>query len=515
MLNVEKATQKKRIQFFGQEARKKLLEGVDAVANPVRVTMGAKGRNVVTSYGHTTKDGVTVAKDVELYDDPAAQGARLIKVAAVKTCDVAGDGTTATCVLAQRMIHEGMRFIEQGKDCQDLKREMEACKDVIVSALKAQAKSVINVRQIANISANSEVIGALVADAVSAVGVDGLVTIENTYDETKVEVVEGMQIDRGMVTPIFVTEGERRRAEYASPKVLLYKGKIHDVLGLSKVMEEVIKIGDPLFIVADDYDLPVLRLLEINKIRGLKLLPIKSPMMYHDETLDDIAVYTGATVVTEADGFKNFRLSWLGHVKSVVATPERTILRADDERAQAITERVATIYEHAKDFKDSEKRNIEKRASRLNGKMAIVKLASTTDDEGREVRDRIEDAIYASQAALEMGLVAGGGYAYLVASRTLTGLDKQLTEGLSVIYTALEAPLRQIVRNAGKNDTDIIRKCAIENVGYNVVTEQFEDLVATGVVDPLKVVVTAFENALSVAVLALTTEVVMCEAKTE
>src|SRR3990167_8839020 len=332
MMNVEKIAPKVRKQYFGQEARKLLLAGVDAVANPVRMTMGAKGRNVITSYGHTTKDGVTVAKDVELFDAPEGHGARLIKAASIKTCDVVGDGTTQVCVLAQKMIHEGMRLIEQGKDCQDLKREMEACKEPVMNALKAQAKEVTDIRAIANISANDELIGGLVAEAVQAVGVDGLVTIENTYEESKVEVVEGMQIDRGMITPVFVTEGERRRAEYDSAKVLIYRGKIHDVLGLGKVLEEVVKTGSPLFIVADDYDLPVLRLLEINKIRGIKLLPIKSPMVYHEETVDDIAVYTGATPVTEADGFKNFRLSWLGHVKSAVSTPERTILRADDER---------------------------------------------------------------------------------------------------------------------------------------------------------------------------------------
>jgi len=511
MNELQQMRPKVRTQYFGQEARKLIMDGVDAVANAVKVTMGAKGRNVVTSYGHTTKDGVTVARDVELFDAPSAHGARLIKAASVKTCDVVGDGTTQVCVLAQKMIHEGMRFIEQGKDCQDLKREMESCKDIIIESLKAQSKPVTDIRAIANISANDKIIGGLVAEAVSAVGVDGLVTIENTYEETKVEIVEGMQVDRGMITPVFVTEGERRRAEYESAKVLIYKGKIHDVIGLGKVLEGVVKNGNPLFIVADDYDLPVLRLLEINKIRGIKLLPIKSPMVYHDDCLDDIAVYTGATVVTEADGFKDFRPSWLGHVKSVVSTLERTILRADDERTEAIKARVASIFEHAKAFRDAEKRNVEKRASRLDGKMAIVKLAATTEEEGREMRDRIEDAIYAAQAALEMGVVAGGGVTYLMASKALLGKDTKLTEGLSVVYTALEAPLRQIVRNAGKNDTDIIRKAEELNKGYNVVTEQFEDLMATGIVDPLKVAITAFENALSVAMLALTTEVVICE----
>lgn len=508
MTSIEQIKPKKREQFFGQEARRLVVAGVDAVANAVKVTMGAKGRNVVTSYGHTTKDGVTVARDIELYDAPEAHGAHLIKAAAQKTCDVVGDGTTQVCVLAQKMIKEGTRLIEDGKDCQDLKREMEACKEFVLTALKAQAQPVTDIRAIANISANDECLGKLVAEAVVAVGVDGLVTIENTYEETKVEIVEGMQIDRGMVTPVFVTEGERRRAEYDGVRVLIYKGKIHDVIGLGKVLEEVVKAGNPLLLVADDYDLPVLRLLEINKIRGIKLLPIKAPMVFHDEVLDDIAIYSGATIVTEADGFKNFRLSWLGHVRSAVSTPERTILRADDERADAIKMRVASIYEHAKAFTDREKREVEKRASRLNGRMAIVKLAATTEEEGREIRDRIEDAIYASQAALEMGVVPGGGFAYLSAI-----LRTNATDGENVVNAALEAPFRQIVRNAGKNDSDILRQAKTSQKGYNVVTEQFEDFVLSGVVDPLKVAITAFENALSVAVLALTTEVVICESE--
>lgn len=512
-MNIEKIETKKRITLYGTEAREKILAGVDRVADAVRVTMGAKGRNVITSYGHTTKDGVTVAKDIELFDAPEAHGARLIKAASVKTCDVAGDGTTLTCVLAQKMIHEGMRLIDEGKDCQDLKREMEACKPVVLEALKAQSQPVTDIRAIANISANDETLGGLVAEAVQAVGVDGLVTIENTYEETKVEVVEGMQIDRGVFHPVFYTENDRQRSEYNSPKVLVYNGKLHDAVGLAKVLEVEAQAGNPVLIVANDYDEIVLRMLAISKMKGAQLLPIKAPMVYHDETLDDIAVYTGATIATEADGFKNFRPSWFGHVKSVVSTPERTIVRSDDERAEAIAARVASIYEHAKNFRDAEKRNIEKRASRLNGKMAIVKLAATTEEEGREVRDRIEDAIYASQAALEMGIVRGGGFTLAEAVKTVVPNGIFPTDGSIVIAAALNAPTKQIARNAGKNEADILRECKTRGLGYNVVTEQFEDFMVTGVVDPLKVVTTAFENALSVAVLALTTECIVYEVK--
>jgi len=506
MMDIQKQEPKPRLSFYGNDARRLIVKGVDAVANAVKVTMGAKGRNVITSYGHVTKDGVTVARDVELYDAPESHGAKLIKAASVKTCDVVGDGTTQVCVLAQKMIHEGMRLIEQGKDPQDLKREMDACKDSVIASFKAQAQPVTDIRSIANISANSEEIGALVAEAVQAAGVDGLVTIENTYEGTRVEIVEGMQVDRGMVYPVFATELERRRATYETTKVLIYKGKLHDAIGLAKVLEEVVKTGSPILIIADDYDLPVLTLLANNKNRGLKLLPIKAPMVFHDETLDDIAVYSGARIVTEADGFKNFPMSSLGTVKSVVSTMERTVILSFEDRKEAITKRVEEIYELAKSFRDAEKRNVEKRASRLKGKMAIVKLASTTEEEGREIRDRIEDAIYASQAALEMGVIPGGGVTY----RNATNLQED-TDGARVIVLALMEPMRQIIRNAGKNDADILKMAKETGKGYNVKTDQFEDFLSTGVVDPLKVAITAFENALSVATLALTTEVLICD----
>lgn len=495
--------------LYSSAARKKLLEGVDAVANAVKVTMGAKGRTVVTSQGHTTKDGVTVARDIEILDDKAAaHGARLIKAASVKTCDVAGDGTTTVCVLAQAMIHEGMRVIEQGKDPQDLKREMEEVKPLIIDALKTQAKPITDVREIANVSANDTVLGGIVAEAVGAVGVDGLVTVENTYGATEVEIVEGMQVDRGATYPVFYTDSQRRRCSYDEMTVLMFKGKIHDLQGLAKLLEPLASAGKSILIIADDYEDTVMRMLALSRAQnGLRVLPIKSPAVYHDETLEDLAIYTGATLVTEADGFKNFKASWLGQVKSCVATGERTILRAMPERSEAIEARALAILEDAKQFRDAEKRNVEKRASRLKGKMAIVKMAATTEEEGKEQRDRVEDAIYASQAALEMGVVAGGGYALLRTSKVLSGLS----EGSAVIGHALKSPMRQIVRNAGKNDSEIIRGALDNWLGYNVVTDQFEDLMATGIVDPLKVVLTAFENALSVAILALTTEVVIAD----
>ncbi len=497
--------------FYGRDARLKLMEGVDRVANAVKVTMGAKGRNVTTSYGHTTKDGVTVARDIEIFDDAAqAKGAKLIKSAAVRTCDVVGDGTTQVCVLAQSIIKGGLRMLDEGKDAQDLKRELEEVKEPILQALRAQAKMTEDIEQIASISANDPKIGKIVSDAVKAVGADGLVTIENTYGENTVEVVEGMQIDKGVFLTSFFTDYERRRAEYEDISVMIFKGKLHDVVTLGKVLEPLAKEGKPILIIADDYETSALRMLELSRIQaGIQILPIKSPHIYHDEVLEDIAVYSGARVVTEADGLKNFKKEWFGHLKHLVANTERTIVRSDMDKLPAIEARVKGIYESAKELVESERRNVEKRAARLQGKMAIIKLSASVNEEGKELKDRVEDAVFASQAALEMGIIPGGGYSYLVASQEIT----RETDGARLLSGALQAPLRQIVKNAGKNDAEVSRKCALNKLGYNVVTEQFEDFFASGVVDPLKVALTAFENALSVAILALTTEVIISDKK--
>lgn len=494
---------------YGKEARAKLLQGVNRVADAVKITMGGKGRNVVTSYGHITKDGVTVARDVEIFDDQAsAKGANLVKSAAVRTCDVAGDGTTATCVLAQSLIRNGLRLLDEGKDAQELKREIEEVKDGVLNALKAQSKETTDITQIAAISANDAKVGKLVADAVSQVGADGLVTIENTYGETEIEVVEGFQIDKGVFVTTFFSDFQRRRTEYEDAVVLIYQGKIHDVVGLAKALEAPANAGKAMLIIADDYEVQALRMLELSRMqKGLRILPIKSPSIYHDETLKDLAAFTNAKIMTEADGFKNFKADWFGHIKHVISTTERTILRADDDRKEAIATRIAEIFEEAKLFRDVEKRNVEKRASRLQGKMAIIKLSAVTNEEGGEVKDRIEDAIYASQAALSSGIIQGGGLSFLLAKQ-----DKD-TDGCRVVNWALEAPMRQIVRNAGRNDAEIVAKAQTTKQGYNVVTDQFEDFFASGIVDPLKVALTAFENALSVAIMALTTEVLISERK--
>lgn len=507
-MNPQSASVSREI-LYGQQARKKLLEGVDAVANAVKVTMGAKGRTVFTSYGHATKDGVTVARDVELFDDKAAaHGARLVKEASVKTCDKAGDGTTTVCVLAQSLIREGIRKIGEGKDPQDLKAEMEACKATVLDALKAQQMPPGDLKEIASISANDETLGSIVAKAVEAVGVDGMVTVEKTYGPMEVEVADGMQLDRGLIPGPFLTDAQRRRAEYDDVSVLLFNGRLHDLHGFAKAVEPLVREGKALLIVANDYDEPVARSLQLTAIKGSgRLLPTNAVILYHDQTFQDLAAFTGATVMTESDGFKNFDPSFLGHAKKVIATPEKTTIQADESRKEAIAKQTEAIMEEAKNFTDAEKRNVEKRASRLNGRMAIVKLPETTEAEGKEIRDRVEDAIFASQAALEAGIVPGGGYAYLSASCALTGAN----DGERIVKTTLESPLRQIVRNAGHNDARVMEDCRALGSLFNVKTALFEASSNTKVVDPLKVALTAFENALSVALVALTTEVVISD----
>lgn len=497
-----------RERFHGEKAREKLLEGVNAVADAVKVTMGAKGRTAFTSYGHATKDGVTVARDVEIFEDTAAShGARLIKEASVKTCDIAGDGTTSVCVLAQALIREGLRKIKEGKDPQDLRSELERLKDTVIDALKAQAKTDFDLEEIATISANDPVIGKIVAQAVSSVGSDGLVTVEKTYGDMLVEIADGMQLDKGIIPGPFLTDDERRRVEYEDVSVLLFNGKLHDLHGLKKVLEPLVKAGKAIFIVANDYDEPVHRALQLTAMQGGRFIPIKSVNVYHDETFEDLSVYTGATVMTESDGFKKFDSSFIGHVKKVVATTQKTTLQCDDERAEAIAAQVSKILDHAKQFVAEEKRNVEKRASRLKGKVGIIKVPEVTEAEGREMRFRVEDAIFASQGALEDGVVPGGGFAFVVASEAIT----EATDGAQILKGALEMPLRQIVRNAGVNDAKVLEQSKREGKLFNVQSEAFEDLASTKVLDPLKVALTAFTNALSVSLVALTTEVLISE----
>lgn len=495
---------------FNDKAREKVRAGVNKLADAVKVTMGAKGRNVVTSSGQTTKDGVTVARDIVLEDNFENKGSELVRSASIKTNDVAGDGTTTVCVLTQSLVNNGFDLIEQGKDAQELRRELEESLPAAIELLTGQAEEIESVEEIASVSANDSEIGKIVAKAVNAVGVSGHVTVENSYTgETTVDIVDGMRIDKGAVAPVFYNDPQRMRVQYEDCTVLLFQGRLANIHELAQfVLEPVVTGGTPLLLVAEDFDQTVLQALAINRLQGqVKITAMKSPVFDRDEVLEDMASFTGATVITEADGFKRFNgsLEFLGKVKSVISDENKTILRAYETQKSVIKDRVAYLEEYTKTCEPARKKDIEERIARLSGKMAVISFASTTDKEAQEKRDRIEDAIYASQAALESGVVVGGGLAMLNAAQSLPGAS----EGASLLKKAMESPMRQIAKNAGKNDKEVVDHAKETGEGFNALTNEFEDLKKSGIVDPVKVTVTALKNAVSVSVLALTTDVLI------
>lgn len=502
---------KKQI-IFHNEARAKVRSGVNKLADAVKVTMGAKGRNVITSFGKSTKDGVTVAKDIQLEDEFEGKGANLVRTASIHTNDIVGDGTTTVCVLVQALVNGGFDLIDQGKDAQELKRELEEVLPKAISALKDQAQEVNedSVEQIASVSANDSDIGKIVAEAVKAVGVSGHVSVENSYThETHVDIVDGMRIDKGAIAPVFYNDPEKLRVHYEDCAVMIYKGRLSNIQDLVKyVLEPISKQGVPILLIAEDFDQVILHALAINRIQAnFKVTAMKSPVFDRDEVLDDISSFTGATVISEVDGFKRFNgsLDFLGRVKSVTSDEHKTILRAREEMKDVISDRVSYLKDYAATCETSRRGDIEERIARLSGKMAVISFASTTDREAQEKRDRIEDAIYASQAALEAGVVVGGGVAMLNAIQGIT----EASEGALLLKRAMESPMRTIARNAGKNDREVIDHATKTGEGYNAKTNQFEDLKASGIIDPVKVSITALENAVSVAGLALTTEVLI------
>lgn len=494
---------KKQI-LFGKEARHKIRIGATKIAAAVRATMGARGRLVGTSYGHFTKDGVTVARDIELEDPFENKGAQLVKDAAIKTCDVVGDGTTATCVLASEFINEGFDLLDRGKDAQELRREIENVKPLVLKALDAMSENVKNVVEVASISANDEKIGKVVAEAVNAVGQDGLVTIENSYSPNdEVEVVDGMQIDQGVKFPVFYTNPNRKRSEYTDPIVVIYDGDINDVQGFFTMLTPAFQQGKAVVVIADAFDDQVMYSMGLNRLQhGVKIVPITAPHIYREEVLEDIAVYTGARVLKQSDSLIDTDINEVcGHAASVVAMSERTIIRSNGKQDKEVKKRIAYIKEHAKEFKEDERREVEKRNARLLGKVAIIRTHSTTEEEAKEKRDRFDDAIFAAQAALKEGVVVGGGMTYLKIADSL----KDTSDGARLVKRVLEAPIRQIALNAGRSTNEVISK-AREGHGYNARTDEFGDLKKMGVIDPVAVLKHAFENALSVSVLALTTE---------
>ncbi|MDA1176995.1 MAG: chaperonin GroEL [Bacteroidetes bacterium] len=518
--------------YFGTEARDALKNGVDALANAVKVTLGPKGRNVVISksYGapHITKDGVTVAKEVELKNPAENMGAQMVKEVASKTADLAGDGTTTATVLAQAIVTVGLKNVTAGANPMDLKRGIDLAVTQVITELKKQSKQVGDdfqlIEQIATVSANGDAtIGKLIAEAVEKVGKEGVITVEEAKGiDTSVKVVEGMQLDRGYISPYFVTNAEKMEAQFENPYVLLYDKKISGIKDLLPILEKVSQAGKPLLIIAEDVDSDALSTLVVNKLRGsLKIVAIKAPGFgdRRKELLEDIAILIGGTVISEETGLKleSTELESLGTVEKVIVDKDTTTLVNGSGVKEKITARVNQLKAQIESTSsDYDKEKLQERLAKLSGGVAVLYVGAATEVEMKEKKDRVDDALSATRAAVEEGIVPGGGVAFIrgiSAIESLKGENEDQNTGVSIIKKALEEPLRQIVRNAGLSGSVIIEKVkgGISDYGFNAQNEQYENLYESGVIDPAKVTRIALENAASIAGLMLTTECLIFE----
>ncbi|MEN7549141.1 chaperonin GroEL [Rapidithrix thailandica] len=517
--------------FFESEAREKLKKGVDTLANAVKVTLGPKGRNVIIDkkFGapSVTKDGVSVAKEIELKDATENMGAQLVKEVASKTADSAGDGTTTATVLTQAIYTAGIKNVTAGANPMDLKRGIDKAVLAIVEELKASSKQVSDAKEIAQvgtISANNDAeIGQMIAEAMEKVGKDGVITVEEAKGtETEVKTVEGMQFDRGYLSPYFVTNTDKMEAELESPYILIYDKKVSAMKDLLPVLEQVAQTGKPLLIIAEDVDGEALATLVVNKIRGaLKIAAVKAPGFgdRRKAMLEDIAVLTGGTVISEERGYKleNATIDNLGTAEKIIIDKDNTTIVNGSGKEEEITARVNQIKQQIDNTtSDYDREKLQERLAKLSGGVAILYVGAATEVEMKEKKDRVDDALHATRAAVEEGVVVGGGIAFI---RALDVLDKVDTlnddeeTGVSIIRTALEAPLRTIVENAGQEASVIVQKVkeGEGDFGYNARTEVYENLIASGVIDPTKVTRLALENAASIASLLLTTECVVAE----
>lgn len=519
----------KRI-VFGADAREKFRKGVDALADAVKVTLGPRGRNVAfeKSFGSPviTKDGVTVAKEIELKDKLENMGAQLVKEVASKTADVAGDGTTTATVLAQAIFHEGNKYVTAGANPMELKRGIDKAVDAAVEAIKKAAQKVKDrkeVEQVATISANSDtVIGQQIAEAMERVGRDGVITVEEAkgmYNE--LEVVEGMQFDRGYLSPYFVNKTEKMEAQLDSPVILLHDKKINSMKSLLPVLEQVAKTGRALLIIAEDIEGEALATLVVNKIRGtLNVVAVKAPGFgdRRKEMLKDLAILTGGQVIEEELGLKleNITLDDLGTAKKVVVTKDATTIIDGAGDQAAIDSRVAQIrLQIANSSSDYDKEKLQERVAKLAGGVAVIKVGAATETEMKEKKDRIDDALHATRAAVEEGIVAGGGVALLRAQEAVDTVvaDGDEKFGVAIIRRALEAPLRVIATNAGFEGSVVVDKVRSHpyGIGFDAKTGQYVNMIEVGIVDPAKVTRTALQNAASIAGLMLTTETIICD----
>lgn len=517
--------------LFGDSARAKMVAGVNVLANAVKVTLGPKGRNVVLerSYGAPTitKDGVSVAKEVELKDKFENMGAQMVKEVASKTSDIAGDGTTTATVLAQAIVQEGMKYVAAGMNPMDLKRGIDKAVVTLVGELKNIAKPCTTSKEIAqvgSISANSdEVIGEKIAAAMEKVGKEGVITVEDGSGlEDELDVVEGMQFDRGYLSPYFINNPEKQIALLDNPFVLLYDKKISNIRDLLPVLEGVAKAGRPLLIIAEDVDGEALATLVVNNIRGiLKTVAVKAPGFgdRRKAMLEDIAILTGGTVIAEEVGLslEKAELSMLGQAKRIEVGKENTTIIDGAGDESAIKARVATIRQQVEvSTSDYDKEKLQERVAKLAGGVAVIKVGAATEVEMKEKKARVEDALHATRAAVEEGIVAGGGVALLRARSTITelkGSNADQDAGIKIVLRAIEAPLRQIVQNAGDEPSVVVAK-VLEgkgNFGYNAASGEYGDMVEMGVLDPAKVTRSALQHAASVAGLLLTTDCMIAE----
>ena len=519
--------------FFDIEARNKMKKGVDTLANAVKVTLGPKGRNVVIEkkFGapQVTKDGVTVAKEIELDDPIENMGAQMVKEVASKTADLAGDGTTTATVLAQSIISEGLKMVAAGANPMDLKRGIDKAVRSVVESLVSQKKDVGNnskmIEQVATISANNDnEIGKLIALAMAKVGKEGVITVEEAKGtDTTVDVVEGMQFDRGYISPYFVTNSEKMQAELQSPYILIYDKKISAMKDILSVLEKVAQSGRPLMIIAEDLDGEALATLVVNKLRGtIKVAAVKAPGFgdRRKEMLNDLAALTGGTVVSEDLGNKleGVELTSLGQAASITIDKDNTVIVGGKGKKSEIVARVNQIKAQVENTtSDYDKEKLQERLAKLAGGVAVLYVGAATEVEMKEKKDRVDDALHATRAAVEEGIVPGGGVAYI---RAIAGLEKlkgalnaDEATGIAIVRRAIEEPLRQIVANCGIEGSIVVQniKEGEADYGFNARTEVYENMFKAGVIDPTKVARIALENAASIAGMLLTTECVIAD----
>ncbi len=518
---------------FSTDARDKMLRGVDILANAVKVTLGPKGRNVVLdkSFGapRITKDGVTVAKEIELEDKFENMGAQMVREVAQKTNDQAGDGTTTATVLAQAIVREGAKSVAAGMNPMDLKRGIDLAVAAVVRDIEKRAKKVgssAEVAQVGTISSNGDAkIGRMIAEAMQKVGNEGVITVEEAKAlETEVEIVEGMQFDRGYLSPYFITNAEKMVAELEDAYILLHEKKLSGLQAMLPVLESVVQSGKPLVIVAEDIEGEALATLVVNKLRGgLKVAAVKAPGFgdRRKAMLEDIAILTGGQLISEDLGIKleNVTLNMLGRAKKVIMEKEKTTIVDGAGKKKDIEARVQQIKAQIEETtSDYDKEKLQERLAKLAGGVAVIRVGGATEIEVKEKKDRVEDALNATRAAVEEGIVPGGGVALLRAKRAigkLTNDNSDVQAGINIVLKALEAPVRQIAENAGVEGSIVVGKIAenkSETFGFDAQTEDYVDMVAKGIIDPAKVVRAALQDAASVAGLLVTTEAMVAEA---